>query len=270
MKKVILIVAAVIVGLLSGHALAQNTGKIVGQVTDAGSGEPLPGCNVYIAGLSLGASTDQDGYYVILNVPPGVYDVHASMIGYTEQVQKGVRVMSNLTARVNFKLAQQILEGEQITVVAYKTPPVQKDLTYKIQAVTADEISQVPLSTMKDILVQQAGVVPQLRTMPVSSMPAFGQFATVPTDGLHFRGGRENETLYLLDGINVTDGLWGGFSIDQLGELMISSLETYSGTFDPRYGEAMSGVVNISTFDRIDARPKVAFKALTDKHGLDS
>ena len=265
----IIVMVLILVGLISS-ALAQNTGKIVGQVTDAKTGEALPGCNIFIEDLSLGASSDQDGYYVILNVPPGVYDVHATMIGYTEQVQQGVRVVSNLTTQLSFKLKQQILQGEKITVVAYKTPPVQKDLTYKIQAVSAEEISQIPLSTMKDLLVQQAGVVPQLRTMPVSSMPMFGQFATVPSDGLHFRGGRENETLYLLDGINVTDGLWGGFSIDQLGELMISSLETYSGTFDPRYGEAMSGVVNITSHDRIDPHPKVAFKAFSDKHGIES
>ena len=212
MKKLKLIVMALIVASLISPALAQNTGKIVGQVTDARTGEALPGCNIFIAGMSLGASSDQDGYYVILNVPPGVYDVHASMIGYTEQVQQGVRVVSNLTTQLNFKMKQQILQGEKITVVAYKTPPVQKDLTYKIQAVTAEEISQLPLNTMKDLLVQQAGVVPQLRTMPVSSMPMFGQFATVPSDGLHFRGGRENETLYLLDGINVTDGLWAALA----------------------------------------------------------
>ncbi len=270
MKKIHKMLTAILLGIFVTGLWAQNTGKIVGQVVDAETGDPLPGCNVYIADLSLGAATDVDGFYVILNVPSGTYDVHAMMVGYTEQVQKGVRVRSNLTTQVNFKLKQQILEGEQITVVAYKTPAVQKDLTYKIQSLTAEEISQTPISTIKDILTQQAGVVAQIRTAPVSSLPAFGQFATVPSDGLHFRGGRENETLYLFDGINVTDGLWGGFSIDQLGELMISSLETYSGTFDPKYGEAMSGVVNITSYDRINLKPKVAFKAFSDKHGIDS
>jgi len=57
-------------------------GKIRGTVTDAETGEPLAGVDVYIATLGIGAATDTDGDYFILNVPPGEYDVEASMIGY--------------------------------------------------------------------------------------------------------------------------------------------------------------------------------------------
>jgi len=50
---------------------AQTVGKISGLVTDAETGEPLIGCNVAVAGTTLGASTDLDGAFFVLNIPPG-------------------------------------------------------------------------------------------------------------------------------------------------------------------------------------------------------
>nr|NIT57251.1 hypothetical protein [Fodinibius sp.]NIY25833.1 hypothetical protein [Fodinibius sp.] len=64
------------------------------------------------------------------------------------------------------------------------------------------------------MVLKQAGVARFVVTQSVSSLPVFGQFATVPTDGIHFRGGRTNEAVYYFDGVVVNDGLWGGFSLD--------------------------------------------------------
>ena len=63
---------------------AGNTGKLAGDVTDAETGEPLIGANVLIEGTTMGASVDLDGHYFILNVPPGLYTVTASMVGYAQ------------------------------------------------------------------------------------------------------------------------------------------------------------------------------------------
>ncbi|NOX19471.1 MAG: TonB-dependent receptor [Chlorobi bacterium] len=262
-KKMIYLIGAAL--LFAGTVFSQSGGKIVGKVTDKETGEALPGCNVIILDLMMGAATDADGSYLILNVPPGEYDVKAQMVGYKALVQKGVKVISNLTTKVDFKISQEAVKLEEITVVEYKNPPVQKDLTNKIQARTADEIERIPKTTVEDLLTQQAGIVKNIRTAPVSSLPVFGQFATVPSDGLHFRGGRENETLFLFDGQNVNDALWGGYYIDVVPELAISSMETYTGTFLPKYGEAMSGVVSISTFDQRNLKPKFALKGFSDQ-----
>jgi len=268
MRKFILLLAA---GLLnfSIFLYAQSGGKIVGTVTDE-NGEALVGCNVYIESLMLGGASDAEGNYMILNLPPGTYSVKAQMLGYNSQVVQGVKITSGLTTDLDFKLTSGEVTIEEVQVTSYKIPPVQKDLTSKIQARTAEEISQVPITTVKDILIQQAGITTEIRTQPVSSLPVFGQFATVPSDGLHFRGGRENEASYILDGINVADALWGDFNIDQMGELLISSMETFTGTFAPQYGEAMSGVVRISSLSDIKEKPKFAFKSFTDKFGMDA
>jgi outer membrane receptor protein involved in Fe transport len=246
-----------------GQLFAQN-GKIVGNVVDKETNEALPGCNIFIDGLMIGAASDVDGSYIILNVPPGNYNVVAKMVGYGEVVQEGVTVVTNLTTNIDFELTQEAIEVGEVTVLDYKNPPVQKDLTSKIQVRTSDEIERIPQVSVEDLLTQQAGIIKNVRTAPVSSLPVFGQFATIPTDGLHFRGGRENETLYMLDGVNLVDELWGGFLVDEIPEQVIASMETYTGTFDPKYGEAMSGVVNISPFSQIAVKPKFSFKGFTD------
>ncbi len=218
----------------------------------------------------LGDATDKDGNYLILNVSPGTYNVKAQMVGYNSQVIEGVKISSGLTITLDFKMNTETIELQEVKVTSYKIPPVQKDLTSKLQGRTGEEISQIPITTVKDILIQQAGVTQQIRTQPISSLPVFGQFATVPSDGLHFRGGRENEASYLLDGINVADALWGDFNVDQMGELLISSMETFTGTFAPQYGEAMSGIVRISSLNEITTQPKFSFKSFTDNFGFDA
>ncbi|NIU15347.1 MAG: carboxypeptidase-like regulatory domain-containing protein, partial [candidate division Zixibacteria bacterium] len=106
-----------------------TTGKIVGQVVDASSGEPLPGVNVVIENTTLGASTDVDGTYLILNVPPGTYSLRAIMIGYREMLVNEVRINADKTTRIDFQLKESTVElGETIEVTAER-PLVKKDLT---------------------------------------------------------------------------------------------------------------------------------------------
>jgi len=68
---------------------AGTTGKISGLVTDAETNEPLIGVNVMITDLGTGAATGLDGRYVIMNIPPGIYDVRFSMIGYEGKKVEG-------------------------------------------------------------------------------------------------------------------------------------------------------------------------------------
>ncbi len=263
MNKRLLFIISMIIAL-TGVTFAQS-GKIMGKVIDKNTGEPLPGCNIIILNSLSGAATKEDGSYIILNISPGIYDIKAQMVGYKAEIKKNVKVISNLTTRLDFELTEEAVKLGEVTVVEYKTPPIQKDLTGKIQARSAAEIERIPKLNVQDLLTQQAGIVKNVLTRPVDALAAFGQFATVPTDGLHFRGGRENETLYLFDGINVVDQLWGGFYVDEIPELIINSMETYTGTFLPKFGEAMSGVVNISLGNQISLKPKFGIKGFTDK-----
>ena len=83
---------------------AGTTGRLAGRITDAASGEALPFVNVVIMGTTLGAATDIDGYYSIINVPPGNYDVKASAIGYSAITYQDVKISIDLTTTINFEV----------------------------------------------------------------------------------------------------------------------------------------------------------------------
>ena len=87
--------------LTAGAAYAQ--GRIVGTVTDASTGEALPGANVVIQGTSKGAATDLDGQYSIAAVSAGTHTLVASFVGY-ERVEQQVTVEDGETVTVDIEL----------------------------------------------------------------------------------------------------------------------------------------------------------------------
>jgi len=227
------ILTAVTIPLYAG-----TTGKIVGVITDAETGEPLPGVNILLAGTMIGASTDMNGRYVILNVPPGIYQLEISMMGYQKMSIENVRVAVDFTTTINKALRTQVLDlGESVTVVAER-PIVRMDLTSTSAIVSAEEIAEMPVEEFSDVMVMKAGVVKGAN------------------NAMHIRGGRSSEIVYMVDGIAVTNAFWGG-SLLSVENNAIKELQVISGTFNAEYGQAMSGIVNIVTKE---GSPKSGFK----------
>ncbi|MFO7447860.1 MAG: TonB-dependent receptor [Ignavibacteriaceae bacterium] len=245
---------------------AQTTGKISGKVTDEND-EPVYGANVVLLGTGLGAAADFEGSYFVINIPPGVYNVNVSAVGYTTKKIENVDVRAGLTTNLDVKISASAV-GMQEIVVSYTRPPVQKDLTSKMQGFDSRDLNSLPVAgVIENILTRQAGISKDITTTPVNSQPALGLYATAPTDGLHFRGGRTNETAYYFDGVDVTDRLWGGFNFNTIGEGSIQSMETFTGTFGPQYGNAMSGAISIQPLDYVPSKYSARVSSFTDGFG---
>jgi len=208
-------------------SIAGTTGKITGRVTDKSTGEPLVGATVLLEGTRLGAATDIDGYYTLLNVSPGSYTLKVSMVGYAETRVTNVKVSVDFTSKVDVALEPSAVQAEAITIVAER-PLIRKDLTSTSATVSAEQIQAMPVESYQDILQLQAGVV------------------IGPGGDIHVRGGRVGEVSYLIDGIPVTDPYSWSSSIE-IGSEGIQELKLVSGTFNAEYGQAMSGVVDIVT-----------------------
>ena len=73
---------ALAIGLAQDASAQSTRGKIAGEVNDASSGEALPGVNVVVVDTRLGGATGVTGEYFILQVPPGTYDIRASLVGF--------------------------------------------------------------------------------------------------------------------------------------------------------------------------------------------
>ncbi len=223
-----IVLGLVVVAMTCAHA--GTTGKVAGKVLDAQTGEPLVGVNVMLVGTTLGASSDIEGEYFILNIPPGTYTVKASAVGYSPVTVTAVRVTADQTTRVPFSIKPETVEIEDVVVTATR-PMVQKDLTSTTASVSGDELQALPLEDVSAVVNLQAGVI----------------------NG-HFRGGRTDEVKYLIDGVSVNDVFSGGFTM-QAEVNSIAEIQVLSGTFNAEYGEAMSGVVNQIT--------KIAGESLT-------
>ncbi len=209
---------------LSATAFSQN-GKISGKVLDGNTGEALPFVNVLIEGTTLGAATDIDGYFSIIGIRPGNFNVRASAIGYNSQTVQGVRVSIDLTTEVNFELMETSIELKEEVIVIATRPLITKDLNSTTSIIGADDISVLPVTEFQEVLQLKAGIV-----------------------GGNVRGGRSGEVVYAIDGVPVTD-VYDGSTVVDVSTSSIQELQFVSGAFNAEYGKALSGYVNIATKD---------------------
>lgn len=103
--------------LLPSIVLAQR-GSISGTVVEHGTGEPLIGASVSLAGTSRGVATDLDGKYTLQNIEPGTYDLQISYITYTTQIITGVEVKPGEITRIDVALREAVAELSEVVVSA--------------------------------------------------------------------------------------------------------------------------------------------------------
>ena len=208
--------------------LAGTTGKITGKAADAKTGEPLIGVNIILENQSIGAATDINGEYFILNVPPGEYILIASMIGYQSVRVTNVQVITDKTTNINITLEEKTVTLNEEVVVTATRPLIKKDLTSSELSVSKDEIKNLPVESIDDILKIKAGVVADAN------------------GGIHIRGGRTSEVGYMIDGISMTDK-YAGSQNATVDVQFLEEVKIISGVFNAEYGQAMSGIIEIIT-----------------------
>lgn len=219
---------------------ASSTGKITGQVRDAETKEPLIGVNVVVKGTLLGAATDLNGWYFILNVPPGKYKLDFFYIGYQQTTVADVLAKIDRTTRVDADLKTTVLDlGTTVTVTASR-PIVEIDKTSTSVHYEAAEVENLPVENLRNVLELSPGI----------SKNADGT--------LSIRGGGAFEINYSINGITsltTNTGVpaygTGGKSENSwkydINPLAISQMEVITGGFNAEYGNAQSGVVKVVT-----------------------
>ncbi|NQV50329.1 MAG: carboxypeptidase-like regulatory domain-containing protein [Candidatus Marinimicrobia bacterium] len=209
---------------ITSLTMAATTGKISGMVREKSTGEPMIGVNIIVEGTSLGAVTNIDGYYVILNVPPGFHELKASMIGYSQYTIKDIRVEIDRTQNINIDMSDQILEGESVTITAERKV-IKMDVAASQRSVTAEDIEELPVTSISEVLTLQAGV-----------------------SGFSVRGGGIDETSLMIDGIELKDERTNQ-PITGIPLSAVQEISVQTGGFSAEYGNVRSGVVNVVTKD---------------------
>jgi len=228
MRTLLLLALALGCGL---PALAQGT--IRGTVTDADTGDPLPGVNVIVLGTQFGAATDFNGVFQIPALRPGEYNVQATYIGYETRLYTGIRVTAGQTTRLDIQLAEAILATGDEVVVIGERPLVDVEQSTSGYTIGRDQIEAAPVREVQQLIATQAGVI-------------------LDPSGLYIRGGRAEETGFFVDGVSARDPLAGtGFGID-LGSNAFAEVEVVTGGVDASVGDVTSGVVSVRTQDGTD------------------
>jgi len=217
------LLACVSLILCWGTVLAGVTGKVAGTVKDAAAGQPLIGANMVLVGTSLGAVTDPSGHYFIVNIPPGIYSLKASMMGFAAETRTEIRVNADRTVTVNFSLNAAHIEGEAVTVTAEREI-VPMDISASQIVADIQEIKRVPLvNNVMQYINLQAGIENNL-----------------------IRGGGLNQTGFMMDGLMMVDNR-ANKPMVSLNLSSVKELTIIKGGFNPEYGNVRSGLINVIT-----------------------
>jgi len=207
-------------------AAAQEKGAVSGKVSDRKTGHALPFANVSIPGAQRGGLTDSEGQYLVTGVPAGTYEVKVQFLGYGPDSRTGVVVEAGKTAVVNFQLGEVVVREEKAVEVTAERRLVEVRQGATIRSVNAAEIRNLPVQTIGEVLQQQAGV-------------------STDADQIHVRGGRTDETVFVVNGVANRDLVTGQSTVGQLSARSVAEINVATGAYDVRYGNALSGVVEV-------------------------
>ncbi|MDK9699456.1 MAG: TonB-dependent receptor, partial [bacterium] len=219
--------AILLVAFLANLALSAPTGKISGRVMCKDTKEAAIGASVMVVELKTGAQTDIDGYYTILNIPPGSYTLRFSYVGYANVTVRGVIVTSGVTFKQDVSLDQEGVQMKEIEVTAER-PKVELSKTEGGSTIRREDLTQSTQTSLAGILGTKAGV-------------------KIDREGaLHVRGGRKGEVAFLVDGVDIRDPIVATNTNINLDAVAVSEVNLLTDGFSPEYGQALSGVVNVS------------------------
>ena len=230
-------IAACMLAMVMGSVvcLAGNTGKITGKVIDKATGEPIAGATIMVLDLKMGAATDVNGEYFILNVPPGTYTLTISMLGYEGVHSAGVQVTIDHTTLQDFSLKAGVIEGEAVFIVAER-PIIDKGLTASEQIVSDKVLELSGAKTIKEVLLTQSGFFNDNTAL------AWQRGITKS----YVRGSSALQAVYMVDNLSVNSGLvsdnYSGFNTSSIGQISVQT-----GGYSAEYGEGRSAVINIVT-----------------------
>ncbi len=247
-------VSVVLLVLAAGAAplAAQTAGAIGGHVRDAGSGVPLHQAQVLVD-RRLAAVTDTAGAYLVRGVRSGTHRVDVRLIGFATTTRDSIRVNAGEVTTLDVTLQPEAVELGAVTVAA-PDPVLDPLATATVQRVTPDDLRHLPVSTLEEALALAAGSV-----------------------GESYRGGRLGEQAFILDGLGVKnqlDASTGSLGVRVPPDILTEASLVTNG-FSARYGQALSGMVNVVTRDGGEAwQGRLAYE--TDRglgrlldHGLD-
>lgn len=188
-----LMAAVLLTGLTFGSMAAQeDSGTVVGRVTAEDSGNPISGVSVHILGTNRGTLTNQNGTYLIQQVPPGEHEIEFTFVSYATRTMD-ITVQAGQQTTADIQLDRDPLNLDEILVTGYGTAR-KEELTGSVVAIPAQELAQIPSTSFQDVMQGSPGVLVTSR----DGAPGAGFNVRVRGIGSISAG---SEPLYVIDGV---------------------------------------------------------------------
>lgn len=245
-----------VVSVLAMPAQAQETGSISGTVTDAQSGETLPGANVSLVGTQRGTATNPNGQYTIANVQPGSYSVQASFVGFQSQTVEQVQVTAGETIQVNFELSPSEQTLEEVVVVGYGEQDAE-DITGSVEQVDEADFNRGNVTSAENLI---SGKIAGVSISPANGAPG-------GATQIRIRGATSvnasSSPLFVIDGVPI-DNAGNSAQRNPLNFLNPSDIKSISVLKDASstaiYGSrGANGVIMIETKSGEGQEPNITY-----------
>ena len=245
---------------------AQQGGTVTGRVLDAQRGLPIPAVQVFIANLELGGLTQQNGRYLLQNVPAGTHTLSVSRIGYrTTEVQ--VTVGGGQTVEQDFTMTEEALQLDEIIVTGTAGGTRRRAIGNSVSQVQAAEITEVQaIVNVQQLLAGRSGGSLEFHRLPAS----VGESSSITIRGTGSFG-LGNQPLIYVDGFRVDNSaslgpptVDSGGGMSALGDINPADIESIEIIKGPAaatlYGtEASAGVIQIITKRGVEGAPEFTF-----------
>jgi outer membrane receptor for ferrienterochelin and colicin len=214
----------------SASSWAQHL-SLSGQITDASTGDGLPGATVYLPDLEKGNVTNADGQFNLKGIPAGIYKVRISFVGYATLI-KAIPIKSDTLLNLALSPVQEQMEELVVEASAGTT-------TYNSTLAGITHLKPEDIQSTVAMLGEQ-DLVKTLQLKPGVQSGSEG------SSGFFVRGGQADQNLVLLDGVSIYNPshLFGVFSV--FNSDMLRDVKLYKGSFPARFGGRLSSVLDIS------------------------
>src|SRR5262249_22291000 len=222
----------------AGAGLAQLSGTVRDE-----SGDVVAKASVNLREMdtnrSYTAASNDAGYYVVPNLPPGRYELKVAYTGFANFVQTGILLSVAQTATIDVTL-KVAAKGEQV-VVTGEAPPIEPSRTEVSQAVDSKQIVSLPISGR--LFTDFALLSPGVATGRTSLQSPFTEFEVTRVS---FGGMRDFSNTITVDGADTTNTATGSQRATPSQEA-VSEFPVVNNSFGAEYGRALGGIVNVVT-----------------------
>ncbi|MFC4096019.1 TonB-dependent receptor [Euzebyella saccharophila] len=225
--------------ILIGYSLYAQNGQLSGTLTDGDF--PVPYANIYLHGTDFGTASDENGSFLIPDIPEGNYTLKIKVLGY-QPYSSSINIQSGKTKNLNILLQESSEQLEETVVTGTLKAVSRSESPVPVEVYSPTFLKKNPTASIFEALQNVNGVRPQINCNVCN------------TGDIHINGLEGPYTLVLIDGMPIVSGLGTVYGLSGIPNSLIEQIEVVKGPASSLYGsEAVGGLINIITKNSLDA-----------------